>query len=368
MEGEMGKVTLTTETINEVFVRIYESKTKQAYPMVLVHGMWSDFHPLETYARFFAGKGFKVYLPSLRGRPDSRQVRDIGKVSLDDYRKDIEDITSTLEREPILVGHGMGGLIAQMVAEKNTVKQLVLLASAPPKGISLELGMGLKMRRMKYLPAMLMHNPVRLAESDYKTLFGNNVPPDERNECVDRLIPDSGRVMQEIVNEVVDIDGNRIAAPVFCIGGKNDKVITGSVVEGLRDKYGGDIALYDAFAHMLPFEEGWERVAEDILAWLKTHDHKEYEYVKTMSSSRKRAKSPKKAPAKKKTSTKDASGGKKSVSAKKTTTKKKASDTKKKITKKNTKKTTAKKKTPAKKATKKTAKKTTKKNTKKKTE
>jgi pimeloyl-ACP methyl ester carboxylesterase len=51
---------------------------------------------------------------NLRGHHGSRPVRDIGKVSLTDYVADALEVAAAL-KNPIVIGHSMGGLIAQKV-------------------------------------------------------------------------------------------------------------------------------------------------------------------------------------------------------------------------------------------------------------
>ena len=48
--------------------------------------------------------------------------------------EDVHDCLRTL-REAVVIGHSMGGLVAQKAAEGGRVRAAVFVASAPPKGI-----------------------------------------------------------------------------------------------------------------------------------------------------------------------------------------------------------------------------------------
>jgi pimeloyl-ACP methyl ester carboxylesterase len=48
---------------------------------------------------------------------------------------DLEKEISNLDSPPIVMGHSMGGLLAQILGSRGLVKALVLLAPAPPSGI-----------------------------------------------------------------------------------------------------------------------------------------------------------------------------------------------------------------------------------------
>ena len=54
---------------------------------------------------------------------------------MEDYASDLQDEIAGLE-SPILLGHSMGGLLAQMVATRRKVAALILLAPSPPWGVT----------------------------------------------------------------------------------------------------------------------------------------------------------------------------------------------------------------------------------------
>ena len=85
-------------------------------PVLLIHGMFGGARYWEKYQGYLAQCGYESHAMNLRGHHGSRPVRDIGKVSLDDYVADALEVAAAL-KNPIVMGHSMGGLIAQKVAE-----------------------------------------------------------------------------------------------------------------------------------------------------------------------------------------------------------------------------------------------------------
>ena len=59
-----------------------------------------------------AQAGWDAWALNLRGHHGSRSVRDVGRLSVLDYVEDVHDCLRTF-REAVLVGHSMGGLVAQ---------------------------------------------------------------------------------------------------------------------------------------------------------------------------------------------------------------------------------------------------------------
>jgi pimeloyl-ACP methyl ester carboxylesterase len=76
----------------------------------------------------------RAYAVSLRGHGND--------VSFSDYIEDIRNFITKLGAPPVAVGHSLGGLIVQRLIDRVPLRGIVLMASAPPEGISM-VGTGL---------------------------------------------------------------------------------------------------------------------------------------------------------------------------------------------------------------------------------
>ena len=81
-----------------------------------------------------AQSGWDSWAVNLRGHHGSRPVTDLGRVSVSEYVEDVEDCLRQFG-EAVVIGHSMGGLIAQKVAEGGRVRAAVFATSAAPHGI-----------------------------------------------------------------------------------------------------------------------------------------------------------------------------------------------------------------------------------------
>src|SRR5215212_3990755 len=106
--------------------------------ILFVPGYFAGAWVFENYLDYFASRGHPSYALNLRGRGGSPlpSGAKLGETSIGDFVADASEVARSLER-PIVVGHSMGGLIAQKLAERDEVRAAVLVAPAPPRGISL---------------------------------------------------------------------------------------------------------------------------------------------------------------------------------------------------------------------------------------
>ena len=102
--------------------------------LLFVHGMWGGAWVWERWLPFFAARGWDGYALNLRGRAGSRSVADVGRVPLADYVEDAAAVARCLG-EVVVVGHSMGGLVAQALAATLDPVAVVAVTPAAPRGI-----------------------------------------------------------------------------------------------------------------------------------------------------------------------------------------------------------------------------------------
>lgn len=235
--------------------------------VLLIHGMFGGGWYWAAYQTLLAQHGYESHAINLRGHHGSRPVRDIGRVSLHEYVADAAEVARPLDR-PIVIGHSMGGLIAQKLAEVGACRTTVLLASAPPRWIS-PVSWLLLRKQVKYLGALLTQKALLPDRSDADALMFNRTPMEDRAAFFARLVPESGRAGLELSLGTVAIREQRVTSPVLVVGGTDDRFVVPRVARALARKYKATFRSYDGFAHHIMSEPGWERPASDIIAWME---------------------------------------------------------------------------------------------------
>jgi pimeloyl-ACP methyl ester carboxylesterase len=242
-------------------------------PMLMVHGIMGGAWYFAKWLEFFAARGHPSYALNLRGHHGSRPVADMGKVSVMDYVTDVRDAARAIAQRHegarvILVGHSMGGLIAQKAAESLAPEGLVLLSSAPPRGILL-FSWPLFRRQTKHVPAMLASRPIIPDPADNNALFLNRLSPAEALELAPRWTPTSGRAGREMTLGSIAVDADLVRCRVVVVAGADDVAIPPRIQRRIARKYRAQFRAYDGQAHFLIWEPGWERIAGDVAAWLE---------------------------------------------------------------------------------------------------
>ena len=251
-----------------------------AETIFLIHGMWGGPWYWENYKRLFEQHGHSCLAATLPFHdmapgdvPDPR----LGTSSLLDYAAAMEQEIRRIGFKPIVVGHSMGGLLAQILGSRGLAKAVVLLSPASPAGI-----MGVRISTLKGFWSAQMKwgfwkKPMRQTfdEATYSML--HLCPAQDQKQIYDRLVYESGRAACESGYWPFDrygasrVDESKVTCPMLVIAGAEDRMTPPSVVRRVAEKY-QTVATYRQFenhAHWLVAEPGWEKIAEFVMSWIK---------------------------------------------------------------------------------------------------
>lgn len=249
------------------------ASTTTRAPILLLHGIFAAAWVFEYAQRWFSARGYASYALDLRGRGASAPVADVGRVPAGLYVEDAIGVARTVTQRhagaaPILIGHSMGGLIAQKIAEAGLARALVLLCSAPPRGIPV-LGRTLlsKMIMPRYLLPLLLSRPLMPTRADADAMILNGVLPEERGAIYAKLAPDSGRAARELAFGGVRVDAGRVRCPVLSVVGLDDRFVPPRAGRAIAKRYGATLIERPARAHFPLGEPGRDELLQTIERW-----------------------------------------------------------------------------------------------------
>jgi pimeloyl-ACP methyl ester carboxylesterase len=249
-------------------------------PVVLIHGMWSTGTTLEPIRKAFESRGFSCHSPTLPFHDNGGNAAQVGKLSHTDYVNFLETYVKNLNlpEPPILIGHSMGGLLAQLLAVRIPTRALILFAPAAAAGIN---GFALSSIRSlahalfswKFWDKAQIHPTL---ESAQYALF-NNLPLERQQELFKLLVPESGRVLFEAglgakgEGKPTWVDFEKITSPILIQHGTDDRIV---IVQGSRQVVGkyknATLKEYEGSGHWLFEEEVNQKIFEDARGWLKS--------------------------------------------------------------------------------------------------
>ena len=242
--------------------------------------MWSTGSTLSTLRKRLEARGYGVYSPNLPWHEDGIQASEsqVADMSILDYSEYLKNyiLGLKLEESPILVGHSMGGLLAQKLGAVIDVSALVLLCPAQPRGINIITPTGVWATFNAYAKWRFWGKSHRPSLHHAKFGIFNNLDRESQIELYHRLIPESGRAYFEIVFWFLDrhkatrVPTKDITTPILAIAGNKDRLIPPAVVKKIAALYPtADYKCYPNHTHWLIDEPGSEKIVDDIDTWLK---------------------------------------------------------------------------------------------------
>ena len=258
--------------INDLWLYRLELEIKEhTLPMLYVPGMHEGgWIFLKNWLPATKAAGFDGWALNLRGHHGSRPVKNIGKISLQDYARDIEDIVDHIG-PCILIGKSMGGLASQLVAARRPeVRGLVLLSSTPPRGILAgDFTSLLAYLKPRYVVPSILHKPLLPHKQEIWRMVLNKIPSEnEKDYIFSRLVVDSGHVTQQISLGLISVDYKKITCPVLVIGASHDKLMPPRIQQAIARKHPRGEYIEFPGGHMLPIEQGWQAPIKKILEWV----------------------------------------------------------------------------------------------------
>src|ERR1700687_5185827 len=104
-----------------------EQPRRGAPTVLFLHGAFADHACFRGWVRHFSEAGYPSVAAARRGRLGVGPERAAG-LRFDAYGDDTLAVIDALGASPVLVGHSLGGLVAQRLAELGRARAIALLA------------------------------------------------------------------------------------------------------------------------------------------------------------------------------------------------------------------------------------------------
>ncbi len=217
-------------------------------PILMIHGMWSTPHVWTWLADHYRARGHMVATPALPLHdtdPKAPPVPGLAHQGIDDHVAAMVESAQALDGPPIIIGHSMGGLIAQRVAAQLPHAALVLIAPAPSTATH---AFGLAPLQTLFDIVSdwgWWRHPVRISPEAARRGIYNDMPPEEADREIARHVWDSGRALCQITLPWFDnaratrVDYTRLTRPALVLIGTHDRLTPAAIARATARKLCG---------------------------------------------------------------------------------------------------------------------------------
>jgi len=249
-------------------------------PLFFIHGMWSTPHVWNWFAARYRAAGHRVEAPALPYHdvdPAAPPSPILATIGVQDYVDALLAAVRELPETPVIVGHSMGGMLAQKVAETSGARGLVLLSPAPTAAtqslavapLRTVLGVTTKKNWWK--------SPTKIDAERARWGIFNNVPPEIASDEINKLVWDSGRVLFQLSMPWADksrsahVDYGSLDMPALVVVGDRDRITPVATSRATARELSGttDYREIAGAGHWLFHDPVREQVAAEVDSFLK---------------------------------------------------------------------------------------------------
>jgi non-heme chloroperoxidase len=255
--------------------------------VVFVHGLWLHKDSWQPWVELFEGSGYDCVAPAWPGesatvaacRADPARMAD---ASLDRVADHVSMLAGTLTRRPILIGHGVGGLIARSLLSRSSASAAIALAPVPSGRPSVRSIVGLGGLSLRLGAVSHQRRAIMPTAAQFHRRFANAVDKAESDELYRRYVIPAGS--RPLVQAVIASGPRRRGArpweaanrgPLLLVSGGRDALIpersTGALERRYRQAWPDQVSDHQVFpgrGHSMVVDARWRDVAYFCLDWL----------------------------------------------------------------------------------------------------
>ncbi|MEM1104269.1 MAG: alpha/beta fold hydrolase, partial [Pseudomonadota bacterium] len=218
------------------------------HPVVLIHGAFCAGWAMSGWKSVFESAGYACAAPDLPHHaidwPAESPDPNLSRLGLKAYTDHILHECEALEDNPILIGHSLGGLIAQLAAARRPVAAIILLAPSAPWGVMpTSLREALTPAAMSFLAGPYWLKPILPDFTIACESCFNRVPTKDQGGIFDGFVPESGLATFETWQWAWDLRRSSWAAPhavdapMLILSGRDDRVNPPSTAAKIGERY-----------------------------------------------------------------------------------------------------------------------------------
>ncbi|CAN5260442.1 alpha/beta hydrolase [soil metagenome] len=250
--------------------------------IILIHGMFQNPVSWDGWVRCLEGEGYSCLAPAWpmhEGDPAALREHPpegLGDLRLDEVVSSLETVVRAQPVPPVGVGHSVGGLIVQLLADRGLVSLGVSLNGVASNG-AMTMDWDFLKNSARIGNPLKGDEPFFTDPEAFHKLFCNTMTKQEAREAFDRTaVHDSRNVLRDCMGDSGQIDQDKPHVPLLFISGSEDIIIPARLVEKNAHAYTDGDSVVDTreFAgrsHFTCGQSGWEHVVDYVGNWIAKH-------------------------------------------------------------------------------------------------
>ncbi len=247
--------------------------------LVFIHGMYLNGRSWQPWVDRATERGHACHAPSWPfhdGEP--RELREhidpgLGGLTFGAVTAHLKDFIGTLPEPPVVVGHSIGGLVAQKLVNDGCASAGVSISPAPPRGI-VTLDPHFFRANVPHVNPLAGNRPVIMTPERFHYTFCNTMTAEDSAAAFEQyVVPESRNVPRSTLTKQARIDFRAEHAPLLIVAGGRDHLTPLSMVRRNARAYRApgsvvDVEEFGDRSHFICNQDGWEEVADLVLDWI----------------------------------------------------------------------------------------------------
>jgi len=253
--------------------------------IVFIHGNFVSNHCWDAWVARYEARGYRCIAPAYPGRdkpvailkrhPDNALL---GALTIEQVIDHLVRTIAALPEKPIIIGHSFGGLLTQLMVQRDLASAAVAIDSVPPPGV-----VTLKWSFLRSLwpvinPFISASKPYYMPFEHFQYTFTNDLPLEEQRRAYDAdVVPESRRLGRGGLSRAAKVNFKKAHAPLLLIAGEKDHIMPASLNRTNFNHYKkgnpSSITEFREFPGMAHYsviggnDKRWEEIADYAVSW-----------------------------------------------------------------------------------------------------
>lgn len=252
--------------------------------IVFIHGAFVAKNCWDEWKKYFEKKGYKVLAPAwphkdatakvLRSRQSDAAVASLRLTELTEF---YVDFVKKLPEKPILIGHSLGGLLVQLLLQRDLGAAGVGIHSLPPQGV---ITLKFSFLRAGWGPLGFFTSTKEtflMSLKQWQFAFTNGMPLNQQKKAYEQLaVPESKLLVRDGITSAAKVDFKKPHASLLLTSGSEDNFLPASLNYSNYKRYKDpdsvtDYKEFEGRNHFVLGQPTWKEDADYILNWISQH-------------------------------------------------------------------------------------------------